>query len=225
MKRLLFLLSLLAIITSSCTKQLTDFTILSTKYSSLGNGESNVVKAQQAVKGKSSKLNHFLFIPTGSPDMKKAIENALQQCPGAIGLANGNIKMKSWSCLFFGKSTCYVEGTPIYDANSYQYQNNNYNQPYQYQGESPQRQYQQPNQYNSTSTYGSSSNDNYQYDNSNDDSNPYSEEDHYYHQVKQGETLQSIAESYEVTVKELIRWNNLKSNSIKAGQNIKIILK
>ena len=231
MKKSLLLLGLIVVIASGCTKQLSDFTVLSTKYSSLGNGESNVVKAQQKVKGKNSKMSHLLFIPTGSPDTKKAIENALEQCPGAIGLANGTIKSKSWSCLFFGKSSYYVEGTPIYDANAgngYQYQQSDYNNSYyqnqyNYQSKPSQKQYQQQNQYNNNTT-------NYEtdyYQNNKSSNNNYSESDDetFIHQVKQGETLKSIAETYDVTIKDLILWNNLKNNAVKPGQKIKINLK
>ena len=218
MKKTLLLLVLTTIFTTSCTKTLTDFTVLSTKYSSLGNGESEVVKAQQAVKGKSSKMNHILFIPTGSPDMKKAIENALAQSPGAIGLANGKITMKSWSCLFFGKSTYFVEGTPIYDAKGgagYQHQQTNYNQQYLYDYQN------QPSQYQQHSNNSYNFEDNVK--NNKKQSDP--EEENFYHQVKQGETLKSIADIYEVTIKDIILWNDLKSNAVKPGQKIKIILK
>lgn len=42
------------------------------------------------------------------------------------------------------------------------------------------------------------------------------------HTAKQGETLKSIAEMYDVSVKDLIKWNNKKSNTVKAGEKIKI---
>lgn len=42
------------------------------------------------------------------------------------------------------------------------------------------------------------------------------------HTAKQGETLKSIAEMYDVSVKDLIKWNKKKKNSVKAGEKIKI---
>jgi membrane-bound lytic murein transglycosylase D len=42
------------------------------------------------------------------------------------------------------------------------------------------------------------------------------------HVVKSGETLGHIAGKYNVTVNELISWNNLSSSKVKAGQKIKI---
>lgn len=42
------------------------------------------------------------------------------------------------------------------------------------------------------------------------------------HTVKKGETLSSISRKYGCTVKDLKKWNNLKGNSVKVGQKLKI---
>ena len=42
------------------------------------------------------------------------------------------------------------------------------------------------------------------------------------HTVKKGETLSSIAKKYHVTVNEIKKWNNLKNNTVKIGQKLKI---
>lgn len=42
------------------------------------------------------------------------------------------------------------------------------------------------------------------------------------HTVKKGETLSSIARKYNCTVKDIKNWNNLKSNTVKVGQKLKI---
>jgi membrane-bound lytic murein transglycosylase D len=43
------------------------------------------------------------------------------------------------------------------------------------------------------------------------------------HRVKNGENLGSIARKYGVTVKQIIRWNNLKNpNKLKIGQRLEI---
>ena len=42
------------------------------------------------------------------------------------------------------------------------------------------------------------------------------------HTVKKGETLSSISRKYGCTVNDLKKWNNLKSNSVKVGQKLKI---
>ena len=43
------------------------------------------------------------------------------------------------------------------------------------------------------------------------------------HIVKKGETLSSISRKYGCTVNDLKKWNNLKSNSVKVGQKLKIM--
>ena len=40
--------------------------------------------------------------------------------------------------------------------------------------------------------------------------------------VKKGDTLYSISQKYKVSVDELIKKNNLKSNNISIGQKLKI---
>lgn len=42
------------------------------------------------------------------------------------------------------------------------------------------------------------------------------------HKVKRGETLQKIASRYGVTISDIKKWNRLKSNKLKRGQNLKI---
>ena len=42
------------------------------------------------------------------------------------------------------------------------------------------------------------------------------------HYVKKGETLSSIANKYHVTVSNLKKWNNLRSNTLKVGQRLTI---
>ncbi|MDI3478984.1 MAG: rane-bound lytic murein transglycosylase [Rikenellaceae bacterium] len=43
-----------------------------------------------------------------------------------------------------------------------------------------------------------------------------------YHKVQRGQTLSTIAAKYRVTVSDIKRWNNLKSNKIYVGQKLKI---
>ena len=48
---------------------------------------------------------------------------------------------------------------------------------------------------------------------------------YYYHRVKRGETLSSIARKYGTNVVSLKSWNNLKSDNIREGQALKIYRK
>ena len=42
------------------------------------------------------------------------------------------------------------------------------------------------------------------------------------HKVKNGETLGSIARKYRVTVKQIMKWNNMRNTKIRAGKYLKI---
>ncbi|MCK7528753.1 MAG: LysM peptidoglycan-binding domain-containing protein [Ignavibacteriales bacterium] len=42
------------------------------------------------------------------------------------------------------------------------------------------------------------------------------------YKVKKGDSLSEIAERYHVSISELKKWNGLKSNSINAGQTLKL---
>ncbi len=44
-----------------------------------------------------------------------------------------------------------------------------------------------------------------------------------YHTVKQGDTLWTIARKYKVSVRNLMRWNGLKSHQLKPGKKLKIL--
>ena len=44
------------------------------------------------------------------------------------------------------------------------------------------------------------------------------------HTIKKGETLYAISIKYKVTVNEIKKWNNLKSNVLYIGQKIKILI-
>jgi len=44
----------------------------------------------------------------------------------------------------------------------------------------------------------------------------------YYYKVRKGDTISEIAERYKVSVRELRKWNNLRSNKIIAGKKLKI---
>ena len=43
-----------------------------------------------------------------------------------------------------------------------------------------------------------------------------------YHKIRSGETLGSIARKYRVTVKQIMKWNNMRNTRIRAGRRLKI---
>ncbi len=102
---------------SSCSHRLTDFTVISTRNVPLGNQVASLQKANQRVKGV-DRSHVILFVPIGTPNMKEAIDRAIDKYPGAIGLVDGVVKSKGWSILLYGQSSFVVEGTPLYEADT-----------------------------------------------------------------------------------------------------------
>lgn len=98
---------------SGCSQRLVDFTVISTKNVPLTDEAPNLQKANSRVKGTDAKLT-VLFIPFGIPDMKEAIDKAIEKYPGAVALTDGVVYSKWWSCLIAGQSKYVVEGTPLY---------------------------------------------------------------------------------------------------------------
>lgn len=102
---------------SSCSHRLTDFTVISTKNIPLGKNAASLQKANQRVKGV-DRSHVVLCIPLGSPNMKEAIDKAIEKYPGAVGLADGVVKSKGWTAVLYGQNSFVVEGTPIYEADA-----------------------------------------------------------------------------------------------------------
>jgi membrane-bound lytic murein transglycosylase D len=48
-------------------------------------------------------------------------------------------------------------------------------------------------------------------------------EKYIYHEVKSTDTLYSISRNYEVTIKELMEWNNKKDFNLTVGEKLRII--
>lgn len=101
------------VISTSCTHRLTDFTVISTKNIPITSSMPNMKKADMRVKGVDT-APRILFIPIGSPNMKEAIDKAIEQYPGCVGLTDGVVKSNWWWALLYGQDSYIVEGTPIY---------------------------------------------------------------------------------------------------------------
>lgn len=166
---------------SSCSHRITDFTIISTRNVPLGNQAASLQKADQRVKG-IDKAHSVLFIPLGTPNMKEAIDKAIDKYPGAVGLVDGVLKSKGWSILLYGQNSFVVEGTPLYEADM-----KNMNLPM----------------------------DDYQ----------SGETTLFFHKVKDGETLSTIAAAYNITVADIIKWNKLSSTNIAPGTKLRILFR
>lgn len=103
---------LFVVILSGCVTRLGDFTLISTKNVDLSKGAS-FQRGPSRVKGEDV-ATIIIFIPTGVPNMKTAIDRAIESVPGGIALLDAVLSMKAW-WFIFGQSGYVVEGTPLID--------------------------------------------------------------------------------------------------------------
>lgn len=174
-------LALALLLLSSCTQRLTDFTVISTKNVPINKGAVELRTGGRRVKG-IDKAHYVVCIPTGFPNMKEAIDKAIEQTPGAIGLTDGVVKSKFWHALVYGQTAYIVEGTPLFEV-----------------------------------TDGQKA----------DISVPAAGDAQallFYHDVKQGETLASIAAAYGIDIADIVKWNKLSSSEVAAGTKLAIRL-
>lgn len=204
---------LLATSLGSCTHRLTDFTVISTKNIPIGEGvHTDFQKGTKRVKG-TDVAHTVLFLPLGFPNMKEAIDKAIEEVPGAIGLVDGVVKSSGWSCLIYGQNKYIVEGTPLFPTN-FNYEEANMGRPDAYNkrgGASASNpaigNYSPATQPSATQT-------------------PAVAETYlFYHDVKDGDTLISIAKQYNVSIGDLIKWNQLSESTVTRGQKIKVFIK
>ncbi len=98
---------------SGCVTRLVDFTIISTKNIDLAKG-ADFKRGTSRVQGEDS-VAIIIFIPTGVPNIKTAIDKAIESVPGAVALLDGVLSQKSFYILLFGGCGYIVEGTPLID--------------------------------------------------------------------------------------------------------------
>lgn len=108
-----FYLLLIIFFLTSCSQRIMDFTMISTKNIPITNEDTKLNQGTHRVQGY-DKAHSVLFFLFKRPDLKEAVDNAIEGYPNAVGLTDGVIYFKSWSCFFYGQSKYIVEGTPIY---------------------------------------------------------------------------------------------------------------
>lgn len=102
-----------SIVLTGCTQRVTDFTIISTKNVDLSN-VANMKRGSERVEGEDA-VYMIIFIPTGTrPNLKEAIDDAVEKVPGAVALVDGVVSVENWY-FFIGKTAWIVEGTPLID--------------------------------------------------------------------------------------------------------------
>lgn len=113
MKKVL-LAALATTMIAGCVQRVGDFTVASTKNIDIGTGI-HTVDSNTRVDGRDTVHIVFVFPTKMWPDMKEAMDNAIEKSPEAVGLSNVTIKHGSWYIpLIYGQEFWEVEGNPIY---------------------------------------------------------------------------------------------------------------
>ncbi|MEQ1621319.1 MAG: hypothetical protein ABL919_07910 [Methylococcales bacterium] len=99
---------------TGCSTRVADFTIISSKNLDLSRA-AEFKRGVTRVHGEDKK-SIIVFIPTGQPNAKEAMDRAIEQVPGAVGLVDGVVNQNSWYIPYiYGESSFEVEGTPLID--------------------------------------------------------------------------------------------------------------
>jgi hypothetical protein len=114
MKKLAYLFVALSIL-SGCAQRVGDFTVATTKNMDI---KRSLHRVDEGVRLRGRDISHIIiFIPTGVPNMKEAMDNTIEQKPGAVGLSNVTVKRGGWYIPFiYGQDYFEVEGSPIYEV-------------------------------------------------------------------------------------------------------------
>lgn len=109
-------IALLALLATGCSTRITDFTVISSKNIDLSRG-AEFKRSPVRVKGEDRK-SIIIFIPTGEPNVKEAMDRAIEKTPGAIGLLDGVVTRHGWYIPYiYGEAWYEVEGTALIDPN------------------------------------------------------------------------------------------------------------
>ena len=107
--------AVLMLVAVGCEQRMADFTVISTRNVDLSRmGEYK--KGAQRVRGKDYIPIIVVFRSLRDPNLKEAIDDALNEVPGAVALIDGVIYRKKW-WFIFGEDSLIIEGTPLIDSN------------------------------------------------------------------------------------------------------------
>jgi hypothetical protein len=108
------LLLITAVLASAgCTTRLVDFTMISTKNVDWSRADEFKRTGGRVVGEDIARM--IVVIPTGMPNMKEAIDRAIESVPGGVALVDGVVSSKFWTILIYAEQSFVVEGTPLVD--------------------------------------------------------------------------------------------------------------
>lgn len=111
--KLLAIAVLTVFLVTGCSQRIVDFTIISTKNVDISKG-AQFERGRDRVEG-TDMIHIILSIPTGVPNLKEAIDKALESVPGAVALLDGVVYSKAFYIVLYGQTSYIVEGTPLID--------------------------------------------------------------------------------------------------------------
>ena len=113
-KAICFTIVAVLLLCSSCSRRVVDFTIISTKNIDLSRADM-FERATYRARGE-DKVHWIIIIPTGVPNMKEALDRAIESVPGSVALVDGVITTKFWYIPYvYGEQWFVAEGTPLID--------------------------------------------------------------------------------------------------------------
>jgi len=105
----------MVVVCSGCVNRIGDFTVSSTKNIDIKKSL-HVVDGRYRLKGVDKK-HIILFVPTGTPNLKEAMDEAEEQAPLCVGLSDVTIKYGFWWIPYiYGQEWFEVEGNPVFEA-------------------------------------------------------------------------------------------------------------
>lgn len=107
------ILACAALVLSGCKTRMIDYTIISSKNVDISKIKTFKHGTDRAVGQDITYV--ILFIPTGTPNLKEALDRAIQGVPGAVALVDGVVYVESGYFLLGGYSGFTVEGTALID--------------------------------------------------------------------------------------------------------------
>lgn len=106
---------------AGCSSRITDFTVISTKNFDLSR-MAEYERSDMRTEGIDTK-HIIIFIPTGIPNAKEAIDQAIESVPGAVALLDGVLSVRHFYIpLLYGQSSYVVRGTALIDPQLLSYQ-------------------------------------------------------------------------------------------------------
>jgi hypothetical protein len=108
------LVGLLVLLAVACTTRLGSFTVISTRNIEW-NRAGEYKRSSERIEGVDT-VHIILFFPTKtSIDMQTAVDDALDQIPGAVAVIDAVLSLRNWSVWVYGQTSYIVTGSVLVD--------------------------------------------------------------------------------------------------------------